>query len=260
MQNQTFIPVSGRELPLVLKIQVIWGGVTGIIGLVLLMFSIFFIVVMAQFASFNDFYLSSNSPVTEGVITATEKTSSLVNEQRVTKYFFKYTTQKTGRISGCSFSEKNSLSEGEAVTIQYNKGNPRIAVIKGTRTGEMPVWILLSIAPFFLVGLLSSFFSFRGGLRHLYLLANGVMTKGKYLRRESTNVSINKRPVYKMFFSFKTRDGRLFEMFSKTHQPERLTDEAEELLVYDPSNPQNAVAVDSLPRVVKKFLTANGVV
>lgn len=255
MQNEIFRPGSGRELPLLLKMQVISGGVIGFVGFGFLIFSIFFIVVMGHFAAFNDFYISSNSPVTEGIVTFTEETSASVNEQSVIKYHFKFTTEKTGRISGYSYSEKESYAEGQTVTIQYNRNNPHIAVIKGTRTGEMPVWILLIMAPFFLIGLIFSYFAIKGGLRHLDLLANGVVTKGKYLRRESTNMSVNKRPVYKMFFSFKTPDGRSFEMFSKTYQPERLTDDAEELLVYDPSTPQNAVAVDSLPKIVKQFFT-----
>ncbi|HMA64387.1 MAG: hypothetical protein ACM31E_04815, partial [Fibrobacterota bacterium] len=214
------------------------------------------IVVMGYFAAFNDFLISSNSPVTEGIVTSMETTSSSVNDQMVIKYFFTFTTDKTGKISGHSFSEKEPYTEGQTVTIQYCKSNPHIAVIKGTRTGEIPAWIILIMAPFFLVGSIMSYFAIRGGLRHLHLITDGVMTKGKYLRRESTNVSINDRPVYKMFFSYKTPDGRSFEMFSKTHQPERLTDEAEEMLIYDPSIPEKAVAVDSLPPIVRRFFAS----
>jgi len=255
MQNDTFRLSSGRDLPLLLKVQVISGGVMGIVGLAFLIFSIFFIVIMGYFAAFNDFFISSNSPVTEGIVTSAENTSSSVNDQAVVKYSFTFNTAKTGEITGSCFSEKASYTIGQNVTIQYSDNNPQIAVIKGTRTGEMPVPILLIMVPFFLIGSILSYFAIRNGLRNLQLITDGVLTKGKFLRRESTNVMINDRPVYKMFFSFKTPDGRSFEMFSKTHQPERLTDEAEEMLIYNPSTPEKAVAVDSLPSIVRRFFT-----
>ena len=58
---------------------------------------------------------------------------------------------------------------------------------------------------------------------------------------------MNNQTVYKLTFEFRTDDGGVYEVVSKTHLPQLLEDEAEEQLVYDPRNPARAVMLDNLP-------------
>lgn len=58
---------------------------------------------------------------------------------------------------------------------------------------------------------------------------------------------MNDKPVYELRFRFKTFSGPEALATARNHEPERLEDDAEEPLVYDPADPSSAVLLDELP-------------
>lgn len=113
-----------------------------------------------------------------------------------------------------------------------------------------------TISNFFIVGGVGLVFLFIGvfflrkginqGLLARHLLINGSMTKGKIVSWEETNTRINDEPVIAYTFEYKT-DGVIYNITEKTHLYSRLEDDDEEPILYDPRNPQDAIAIDVLP-------------
>jgi hypothetical protein len=84
-------------------------------------------------------------------------------------------------------------------------------------------------------------------LRASRLLGSGRMALGKLIAKEPTNMRVNNRTVYKMTFEFVDGNGRTCTMRTRTSEPEKLEDDAEERILYDPERPECAVTLDTLP-------------
>ena len=97
------------------------------------------------------------------------------------------------------------------------------------------------------------YFSTKKAINAIYILKIGEIAYGKFLYKESTNTTVNKQRVFKLFFEFTAKDNKLYKTVAKTHHYHRLEDDDEEKLVYDPDDPENAVLLDALPRAVRKY-------
>jgi hypothetical protein len=97
------------------------------------------------------------------------------------------------------------------------------------------------------VGGVMVFFSLREGLRAARLLGTGRLAFGKLASVAGTGTTINNRQVMAMTFQFRAHDGATYDVTSKTHRPEALDDQEEELVLYDPDDPTRGVALDALP-------------
>ena len=98
-----------------------------------------------------------------------------------------------------------------------------------------------------LVGLCLMTVGLRKGIRGNRLLAIGHQTTGKLKSKVATSTKINNRTVFKLTFEFTAADGIGYEAVGKTHKPEKLEDEAEEPLLYNPILPSYVVMLDALP-------------
>ncbi|MGH1364114.1 MAG: hypothetical protein ACRBF0_11190 [Calditrichia bacterium] len=84
------------------------------------------------------------------------------------------------------------------------------------------------------------------GLHALYLLKNGELTFGKITKKEATNTRINNRTVFAYTIEYEA-DSMTHQILERTHLAEKLEDDAEEPIVYDPRDTQYALALDNLP-------------
>ena len=135
---------------------------------------------------------------------------------------------------------------GEEVTIGYVKDRPEVSRISGMRANVVgPIGLLLVIFPAIGLGFIIT--GLRKGLKANRLLANGELGKGRLKSKVKTNMQINDQPVYKLTFEFSTPEGTSYEVFAKTHLPEKLEDQQDEPLLYEPMYPKNAVMLDNLP-------------
>ncbi|MEA3452569.1 MAG: hypothetical protein U9Q83_11810 [Bacteroidota bacterium] len=117
---------------------------------------------------------------------------------------------------------------------------------------SFPVWILLFIGIFPVIGFLMLFFGIKKRLRYLNILQVGRVTFGVYNRRETTGSSVNEQAVFRLFFDFKADDGNMYQAHGETHKTYRLEDEQLEPLVFNPENPSEAIMIDALPYSVRK--------
>ena len=87
-------------------------------------------------------------------------------------------------------------------------------------------------------------------------LREGLLATGTLKSKSRTNVTVNNRPLYELIFEFTARDGRHHEAKARSTFTERLEDEAQEPLLYDPADPTRAYMLDEAP--ARPEIEANG--
>jgi hypothetical protein len=184
--------------------------------------------------------------VIDGKVTSVKDTGASVNNRRVQKIGYEY--QVAGVMhTGTSYNAGSDPSEGEIVPVEYTEDDPSQSRIEGMRRAMFPPAVLF-VTIFPAIGLAILIFATRSGLRRNYLLREGVLAMGTLKSKSATNMTVNKRRVYKLTFEFISRDGRRCEVSSNTSQPRMLENEDQEPLLYDPSNPSRAYLLDETAR------------
>jgi len=180
-----------------------------------------------------------------GRVTSVEATGSSQNDQAITANHYEFSVAGS-RFSGTSYTNTDSKSAGDEVTIEYDEKHPERSRIAGMRRGQFgPLVMLVLIFPF--IGALFIVFATLSGFRRNHLLRHGLLSTGKLLGRERTNVTVNDRPVWKLTFEYLARDGQRHEATASTTDTARLEDEAQEPLLYDPARPSVAYVLDEAP-------------
>ncbi len=235
-----------RPVPLPLRLQVLFGGLSNILGWSLFGFGMIFFwafVLNSDLASFYQF--SGALETVTGVVVESRETNASENERRV--YAHEYAFQHGGtEYQGVSYTTSQQLPEGAPVLIEFSAGSPEVARIQGMRRGMFgPAVIFVVIFPF--IGLCFLVFGLKNGLRAAHLLAHGKLAFGTLASKTPTNTRVNNQTVYKLTFDFTADDGRRTQAVARSHQPHLLEDDARESIFYDPDHPAKAVLFDSLP-------------
>jgi hypothetical protein len=240
-----------REVPLGIKAKIMTANAFFWIGF---MFFIIGSIIGYAFSFSMDFKSLGFHPdqTTTGKIITQEATNCTENKREIYQYNFEFSTGHT-TLQGSSYSSDFADSYN-SIEVEYESKNPQNARIVGMRSAPFSAWIglLLGISP--LIGLAFLAFAVSRGFKNIYLVTNGMLTKGKVLGKEATNTKINGRTLFRMIFEFKTQNGHTAQAKCTTTEPEKVLDEAEELLVYDPRQPEKAVLLDTLNGSVKRFL------
>jgi hypothetical protein len=148
--------------------------------------------------------------------------------------------------TGVSYVKGLSLGAGSEVTIEFPKSDPDASRIQSMRRKLFgPAFGLMGL--FALIPALQVAILFPRARRRASLLADGQAARGKLVAREPTNVRVNRRPVFVYRFEFKADDGQTYRAETRTHEPEKITDEAAELILYDPLDPTRSCVLDGLP-------------
>ena len=236
-----------RPVPLLVRCRVLLGSPVGQIGWFFFGFGMIF---------FWAFVLNSELPTwasfrgeletARGVVTHVEATKASENHARIYANHYSFTGPDRIQYEGVSYSTGTQRHKGDAVIIEFPKGNPATSRIQGMRMGQFGAAVVFVLI-FPLVGLGFMLPGLWSGIKANRLLVNGKEALGTLKSKVPTNVKVNKRTVYKLTFEFVAEDGYTYQAVAKSHRPEILEDEAQEPLLYDPSDPRNAVMLDSLP-------------
>jgi hypothetical protein len=167
-----------------------------------------------------------------------------INGRRLQKVLFHYEVEGKD-FHAFSYTTRSTV-EG-AVRVQVPEDAPAEGCIVGMDRSPVPLWVGFLLAGFPLVGLGLVAWAWRRGNRQLRLLAHGVATRGRLIDRRPTPVQINGKRVHVLTFEFTGELDRVFRAEVRTHLVEKLEDDAEEALVYDPQDPRRATTLDHLP-------------
>lgn len=232
-----------RRVPISLELSNIFSGASQI-GWFVFGFGMIFFWVFAGNADFSAITFRGNIAETTGTVTKVEETGASENETRVMANHYEYSVAGR-RLSGTSYTTGASASVGEEVKVEYKAGNPLASRIAGMRRAEFGPWTIV-VAIFPAIGLLIMSFSMKGGVKRGQLLRRGILTTGKLIDKEPTNMTVNKRRVYELTFEFTARDGRRCEAKARSSEPSRLEDEHAEPLLYDPDDPTVVYLLDEI--------------
>ena len=182
---------------------------------------------------------------TTGRVVRTVDTGASENESQIRASHYQFSVAGS-RFDGESYATGAAPAEGTEVPIEYDEANPARSRIAGMRRALFGPWALfVVIFPF--AGFVILYFATRSGLRRNHLLREGILTTGTLLRKEPTNMTVNKRRVWELTFEFKDRIGMRQEVSARTTDTMRLEDEAAEPLLYDPNDPKRAYVLDEVP-------------
>ncbi len=233
-----------RRVPLSLQVVNLLNGFSQI-GWALFGFGMIFFWVFSLNADFSFVTFRGPHETVDGRVTRVENTSASENDTPVHALHYEYSV--AGNLhTGTSYITGASVSPGEMVTIEYDEGNPSRSRIEGMRRALFgPAVMFVNIFPF--IGLVMLIPATITGLRRNRLLREGLIANGKLVSKSATNVRINHRQVYELGFEFTARDGRRYKAKARTTDTDRLQDEAQEPLLYDPADPTRAYVLDETP-------------
>ncbi len=250
MQNNPYaLAYPPRSVPLLVRVQAIFGGFSSQFGWLFFGFGMLFVWIFGLTTVINSTYFWLSSVETApGTVASIQHTDASENEQPVmaNQYIFRVERLEQ-EFRGESYTTGTQYSVGDDVTIEYVANNPEISRIQGTRAGTFSAWALCIVGIFPLVGLAFIGVSLMQGFTGTRLLKHGKVTTGRLVDKSPTSTRINDQTVYKLTFEFIADDSRRYKASARSHKPHNLQDEAYEQIVYDPHNPANAVLVDNLP-------------
>lgn len=254
MQNMpVMLAPPPRRVPLSLTIVNLFNVITQI-GWFVFGFGMIFAWVFIGNADFSSITFRGTHPVARGKVTRISETGASIGHRPVIANHYEFSVAGT-RYDGTSYSTGDAKSAGDEVKIEYDEGNPERSRIEGQRRAQFgPGLVFVGIFP--LIGFLILAFATRSGLRRNQLLRDGLLASGTLIGRERTNVTVNNRPVWKLVFEFTGRDGQRHEASANVTDTDRLEDDAQEPLLYDPNNPEKAYMLDEVP--ARPQFEANG--
>jgi hypothetical protein len=235
-----------REVPISVRLRVLFGGFYNQLGWIFLGFGLIFVWTFALHADFASIFLFRlQTKTTIGIVESMQTTNAMENDIPIYEVKYQYFDNLGRQYSGTSYITGIPMIETR-VSVEYLSNFPSISRVSGMRRETFgPVATLAIVFPIIGLGFLS--FGIKYGLKANRLLSEGKIAFGKLISTERTGGRINNRPILKMTFNFTAEDGLDWDVSAKTHEPEDLRDEVEEPLLYDPNHPSTAVLLDDLP-------------
>ncbi|MCD4824453.1 MAG: DUF3592 domain-containing protein [Phycisphaerae bacterium] len=241
-----------RDVPLLVRGNVLFGGYLSLFGWVFFGFGMFFVWAFVGNVDYSVVHFQGQLATAEGTVTHCEESSFSKDNSNTSEntpiYANHYTfTDSDGRErSDVSYASGEQLEPGKSVTLEFPQGKPELSRIKGMRRSPMSLWNMIVLI-FPLVGLVFIVIGLRKGRKAVHLLTYGVQGEGVLIDMQPTRTQINNQTVYKLTFEFVADDGQTYKAVAKTHQTDELEDEETERLLYDPADPSCAVMMDALP-------------
>jgi hypothetical protein len=242
-----------RHVPLSLQIVNLFNGIAQV-GWLIFGFGMIFYWAFVYNADFSFLNFRGPYATVDGKVTSVESTHASVNKRQVLANHYEYSVDGNF-FNGVSYSTGQSVSQGQSVEIEYAEGNPSRSRIAGQRRAMFgPGIIFVSLFPF--VGLLILVPATFRGIDRNRLLRDGLLATGTLKSKSRTNVTVNNRPLYELIFEFTARDGQRHEAKARSTFTQRLEDEAQEPLLYNPADPTSAYLLDEAP--ARPEIEANG--
>jgi hypothetical protein len=246
-----------RQVSRQLKAKIIFSSPKAWIGLIFLSVGLILTAVFVPMSDLNfSNPLDSSPSVTTGTVHTIEETSATENKKRIYRFDFDYFVDGVPHYANSYYRGDPGLRPGDQVEVQYDKTNPDFARITNFRMAPFngDTFLLLLVFPF--VGLILLLRAVLHGKKNITLVRTGYITTGKVISKVATNSRVNKRRVYKVDFEYTGTDGMTRQGSVRTHLPERLEDEENEQLLFNPDRPDDAVMLDALPKAVRRFFNS----
>lgn len=231
-----------RRVSIALVLQTLFGGTLQQMGWLFAGFGMVFVWAFVGQAEIAWSLRAGDVGQAQAQVLGMVETGASINDRRVYGTRYRYSVAGSD-FEGLSYATGHHLREGQTATVEFSLARPQMSRIEGMRSalfGPLVLFVLIfpGLGLAFVLGALP------GRLRELQLLRHGLPGHGKLVDKSPTNMSINKQPVYRLRFEFKTQDGRTGTVEAHSHMPEALEDEEQEAVLYDPRDPGRALVFD----------------
>lgn len=263
VENGSFFNLAGppRSVPLLVKLGVILGGMYTQSGFFLVGFGMIFVWAITMKSDLMDWYRFRDPlDIATGTILYSKKTgwsdesrfsvngnSEHRKDTPIYAIYYSFVGPDGIEYTSVSYKRGMALQKDLKVKVEYPQGKPEISRIIGMRAHPLgPAALFLVILP--ILGISTIIHGLRKGIIAQRLLKIGWQTTGRLQSKTIIAGKLGmKHSIYKLTFEFTNEDGIIYEAICRTRLPEKLEDEAEEPLLYDPVRPSNAVMLDALP-------------
>jgi len=243
----TYLAEPPRPVPLRVICRALLG-ITGTIGATFLILGLTFALAFGGGLNpIDELRLALSTTTAQGVVTNVTATNATENDVPVYEYCFTFSTPDGQTVTARSYATGRWWSPDDRVKVRYVPGKPTVATMEETRRSRFSLWVFSMVLIFPLVGAAFFVTATLRGMRQVTLLRHGQIAGAQMLSQEMTGVRVNNRPVIKYTYEFEARDGETYLGSSKSLPSERIGDEAQEPVLYLPSNPEQSTLIDALP-------------
>lgn len=244
--SQNGMTSTPRNLSILLQLRTLLSSSTGMLGTLVIILTLTLSNVGLN-DEFSDIFGFSNSRYVDGIVKEVNETNTEINDRTVMVVDFEYEVDGI-QFQNFSFKTAYRPRVGSQVVIEYSPSDPQTSRIKGATLSMAGKGVLIPIGVYLIICLLflRSYFK---TFHKLDLLKSGHFSSAKLESEESTNVSVNEQTVMKLTYSF-SRNGITSKYVVKTHNTTLLTDEEEEIILYNPKSMAkvSATLLDELPK------------
>lgn len=236
-----------RAVPICVRLAAMFGGVLQQIGWLMFGFGMVFFYAFALQSDWSGpMFALMDTDRTTGIVASVDYTNASENDAPVYKITYTFVAANGRKVEALAYATGYAPDPGQRVAVTHLRSQPDVAKVEGMRrTTFGPLAAIAGIFP--LIGAVMVAFGLREGWKANRLLGTGRLAFAKVTSVQPTNTTINNRPVMAVTLTFRAQDGASYEVTSKTSAPERLTDQTEELVLFDPDDPTYGTALDSLP-------------
>jgi hypothetical protein len=236
-----------RHVPLGVRLRVLFGGPMQQFGWLFFGFGLAFVWAFA-FNSDVGALVRPFVPVASAVgsvIDVTE-TNASENDSMIYAVSYQFAAPDGKSYNGTSYTTGLMYAPGDRAPVEFAIRRPQDSHLKGARRAMFGPAALLS-ALFPAIGLVFVTIGMWDGVKANQLLRSGRLALARLRTAEGTNASVNNRQVVRLVFEFVAHDGTPHAVEVRTSLPDPLQDEAEEIVLFDPGDPDYAVMLDGLP-------------
>lgn len=235
-----------RRVPISVSLQTLFGGIFNQFGWIFFSFGMIFVWVFVPEVDFTFVYFWGETTTVTGYVSRVEDTNFSENDRPVINHYYSFRALDGNEYVDNSYTTGMEYAEGTKVEIEYPKGKPEYSRIVGMRREKIGLLVLF-VCLFPAIGLIIIIFGIKSGRKISRLLKRGSLTTGKLKSKTRTNTTINEQRVYKLTFSFFDEDKQEHFVSENTHITTKLEDDAEERILYNPTDPKQAVLIDNIP-------------
>lgn len=242
-------------VPFRIRILFLFGRTSFIIGFLFTLIGLAFIIYFSMQLNWNILFAGKNDLVTtSGFITSLNETLYKENERPLYEYRYRYYDEAEILYSGFFLEYGDFYEPGQEITIEYLKDSPEVSRFAGKDRQNYDQIMFLAGIGSIIIGFLFLYPSYRRTKRERKIIMMGRPAEGKLIYAEPTNMRVNEQPVYNLTYEYYTSLAKVQKLSIRSHMIRNLSDEHSEILIYDPSNPDKAVVVDTLPGPVARYI------
>lgn len=233
-------PSTSRAVPLAVRVAVLTHGPIRQVGWFALAFGV---VLCTALLTHTDFGRAPYDAHTDGTVLRVDPPAPRPNRDTV------YTVDVQVDLGGARVVRSYTSTPpqpGDVVTVDYDSQDPDDACLQGARRQRFSRWTLVTLL-FPAFGLFFATRRLAQARRAHRLLHHGHPAQARVVRKSQGPDSVNDTSETVVRLEFQDAGGVPHAIDEPTFVPERLGDDARELVLYDPRAPAHATAIDHLP-------------